>query len=146
MNRNLNPQEFGEQLSLFDAHGLTRHGPERPADTYEVAEDYPDPHLDDQDLPDPNPLYTDEPDGIDYSRMGDAVPGWVPTFDVSSVQTKINNQAVEHLATHASGLGEGDVIAVKGGGHHTIFDGNHRLNAAQRRGQLFVPGLVYDTD
>ncbi|MFN2347170.1 MAG: hypothetical protein ABR616_15835 [Dermatophilaceae bacterium] len=149
MNRNLSPDEF-EQVQLFDdvTEGYAVHGPARPPDRYEVPTDYPDPHAGEglATSEAENPLYSTDPDGIDYSRMDGAKPGWIPTFDVSSVQSHINPESVEHLVQHSSGLEVGDAVAVKGGGRHVIFDGNHRMNAAQRRGQLFIPGEVYDTD
>lgn len=150
MNRNLSPVEFSEQLELFDpvTSGYAQHGPSQPVQLPTPA-DYPDPHEGERLTisETENPLYSDTAgEGQDLSRMNVAEQGWVPTFGVSSVQTHVNPSAVEHLTRHGTGLAEGEVIAVKGAGEHVIYDGNHRMNAAQRRGQLFIPGEVYDVD
>lgn len=147
MNRNLSPQEFGEQLSMFDGSDFATYGPARPDPAYVPPEDYPDPHAGEGlgVIDAPNPLY-DEGAEVDVSSMGDWEDGWVPTWDVASIQPVVNPAAVGHLVQHASGLGEGDVLAVQSKGRHIIYDGNHRMNAAQLRGQLFVPGQVARAD
>lgn len=150
MNRNLNPQEF-EQAQLFDdvLGGYAIHGPPyRPE--YAPKFDYPDPHAGEGLAGEEsvrNPIYSDTAgDNQDLSRMTTPREEWVPTSEVRSVQTAVNPTAVEHLQRHATGLHEGNATVVRGGGEHVVFDGNHRLNAALRRGQLLAPADVYDVD
>ena len=146
MNRNLSPQEF-EQVELFGGNEYQTLGPPRPAPVYTPPVDYPDPHEGEGlgVVENPNPLYSDDAE-VDVSAIGDWEPGWVPTFGVSSIQPVVNPESVDHLTRHATGLEKDQaVLSVESGGHHVLFDGNHRMNAAQRRGQLFIPGQVART-
>lgn len=71
---------------------------------------------------------------------------WVPSTEVRSTQTEINRGAVDHIVEHA-GMGDlpdTEMFSVPHGDatDYWVRDGNHRTNAALRRGNLFVPARV----
>ncbi len=79
---------------------------------------------------------------------------FVPTWRVGSAQKAINNEAVEHQVRNADPLRLDSDPEVSTLGAHpepghdapveqfVLRDGNHRANAAQRRGQLLMPATV----
>lgn len=150
MNRNLNPQEFGDHL--FDPTPYTLQGPPAPPKVQPLSagpQDYPDPHdaagVNLTAKGSPNPVYReDATEGLDLSKMGAPKEDWIPTYEIGSIQSAIHEPSVQHLTEHGTGLGEGNATIVRGGGKHTLFDANHRLNAGLRRGQMIIPADVYD--
>lgn len=144
----LNPDQFTQPL-LFNVSGMS--GPSSQAPTTGLpGEDYPNPHVEDEDrLISPNPIYSKDPvpEEWDLARLSpDTTEEWVPSWKIKSIQDSIHEPAVEHLATNATGTTEGNVTIVQGDegsrGESWLFDGNHRTNAALRRGQMFVPANV----
>lgn len=73
---------------------------------------------------------------------------WVPTTHVTSAQPKVNPAAIEHQVQHADPLRLADDPVMtayqerSGEEHYYVRDGNHRVNAAMRRGMLFMPAVV----
>ena len=73
---------------------------------------------------------------------------WVPTWMVTSGQRYVNPVAVDHQVEHANPLAlDKDPSLVsyhdrRGEKRYDVKDGNHRLNAALRRGQLIAPANV----
>lgn len=169
MNRNLNPDEF-EQVSLFDAGERKRPGHrldgpllpgvtdavrqkakffERPTGSIPKVADYVDPHEQDVAQWGDNPIYDpDAPYDLDTSASAMRYVGeeWVPTHEIRSIQSGVFEPSVKHLTEHSTGLGEGNATVLRGGGRHVLFDANHRVNAALRRGQLLTPADVYESD
>ena len=158
MNRNLNPQEFGEQLSLFDAGPKnfgpfqSEGGPLAPAPTA-----YPDPHAPSrQTYGGENFIYDEKhaqsvaspsKEMARHEALGRHQPTeWVHPPDVKSVQQDVDPVAVEHLTRHATGLDEPEPLVTRMYGKLDAEDGNHRVNAALRRGQLLMPMKVADAD
>lgn len=85
---------------------------------------------------------------------------FVPSWKVRSAQRDINPLAVEHLANNPappSRDGDVEVFEYNAGRNHRdpvedpegrrrrygVLDGNHRVNAALRRGQMFIPVKMY---
>jgi hypothetical protein len=73
---------------------------------------------------------------------------FIPPWRTTSLQDDINEAAVQHQLQNANPLAldeEPSVSAYPGqDGHewYRVIDGNHRTNAAQRRGQLLMPAEV----
>jgi hypothetical protein len=86
-----------------------------------------------------NPLH--DPAAAESEDWGERRNQWIPTEGLISSQENVDQTAVDHLAgsfdRHPSVL----AIAAKdssGKPQWSIGDGNHRANAAQQRGQLFM--------
>lgn len=79
---------------------------------------------------------------------GEAQEEFVPTERMFSAQPEVNAAAIEHQVEHANPLAlDSDPLIypfdhVDGKEGFAIRDGNHRVAAAQRRGQLLVPSRV----
>lgn len=73
---------------------------------------------------------------------------FVPPWRVNSVQRTVNPEAIEHQVQHANPLGlrqdpeVTEYVGDDGKPAYMLYDGNHRVNAAQRRGQLLMPANV----
>lgn len=104
----------------------------------------------------PNPLYDqglsdaayDHERANNYNDIGKGTE-FIPTFRISSVQEEVNEVAINHQLEHANPLDLDDDPEVTAYPHpdtgeewYDVRDGNHRANAAQRRGQLFMPATV----
>lgn len=150
MNRNLNPQEFGEQLGLFDAVDYTQHGPAAPV-TKSAPESYPDPHASDPS----SPLQEEVPDfgpeggmwdrgsssrvlATDFLRAkrSDWKETIVPTWDLRTSQGSVYRPSIEHLKKNPESWPNVRTVGVRGERH--LIDGNHRALAAKELGKLFV--------
>jgi len=146
------------QPELFD---LESFGPSLPGSDVELTPSppaYPDPHSE-LGKQDPNPLYDEkyarDADTFSIYAGADALyrtqgpeTQWVHPPDVTSPQASVNTPSVEHLAQHATGLDPAEpmpFVAKQDRGMH-LMDGNHRVNAAQRRGQLLMPVEFVDID
>ena len=72
----------------------------------------------------------------------------VPTWRVRSGQRLVHPETVEHQVQHADPFAlDADPVVVELEGDeegplYKVQDGNHRVNAALRRGQLFTPATV----
>lgn len=146
MNRNLNPEEFSDQL--FDTSEYTHAGPPRP-EAESFPTDYPAPSWASRSGPVNNPIYDPDAPGPlsdDRSQPLDEHEEWVPTYEIGSDQTSVDMGAVEHLTEHGTGLHEPNIMVSRNYGKLGLWDGNHRLNAALRRGQLLTPATVIDYD
>lgn len=110
----------------------------------------------DADLPlAPNPIPRTGLDHARYANDTTYVRGqfdrdeFIPPFQVTTDQDIINPEAVEHQVRHADPLNLDKDPSVyyyetEGGEpRYDIADGNHRVNAALRRGQLFMPAKVH---
>jgi hypothetical protein len=72
---------------------------------------------------------------------------FIPTEHIVSSQSRIWPGAVDRLVAESTGLDTPNVRVREGSGEHSgvyaLKDGNHRVLAAQRRGQLLIPADVY---
>lgn len=70
---------------------------------------------------------------------------WVPTEKIVSTQGKVSPAAIDHQVKHANplALDQDPGFLPLTNGYYSVTDGNHRVNAAYRRGQLFMPGDVF---
>lgn len=87
--------------------------------------------------------------GSSYPYEPSAREEYVPMEKVSSFQKVINPAAVEHIAANANmlDLNESPIMSKHtnldtGEDRYMVEDGNHRTNAAQRQGRLFIPAQV----
>jgi hypothetical protein len=73
---------------------------------------------------------------------------FIPTDRVTSDQDWVNHEAVDHMVQNANPLALHDDPSVyeypgsDGRPKYDLNDGNHRTNAALRRGQLLMPATV----
>lgn len=72
---------------------------------------------------------------------------FIPPWRTTSMQGRVNMEAVEHQVQHADPLNLHDDVEVnayddQGVEHYQVMEGNHRTLAAQRRGQLLMPARV----
>lgn len=73
---------------------------------------------------------------------------FVPTWRITSGQSEVSEDAIKHQVKNANPLALDDdpevteYPAADGGTSYRVSDGNHRVNAALRRGQLFMPAKV----
>lgn len=71
---------------------------------------------------------------------------WIPTTDIHTKQTFIYPHRVEHMVENATATDlpplEVDQYTDAEGTFYDLWNGNHRLNAALRAGQLLVPAQV----
>lgn len=145
MNRNLSPQEFGEQLSMFDGSEYQTLGPPRPASPKRSPPRYM------QTLQQaPNPVYSARGEELVAETMDKVLTAqpdpreeFVPTYDLVSEQKTVNPFAVNHLAEHDRGFKTPNINVARRGDESVVYDGNHRVNAALRRGQMLIPADVY---
>lgn len=74
---------------------------------------------------------------------------FIPTFRTTTRQETVNTEAVEHQVTHANPMDlnkQPEVFSYNhpdGAESFHVSDGNHRVNAALRRGQLLMPADVW---
>lgn len=61
----------------------------------------------------------------------------------SNPQATVSFVAVDHLARHSEGRDASDIDVEQRGDESVVYDGNHRVNAALRRGQMLIPADVY---
>lgn len=150
----LNVQEFGDQGQLFDP------GPREPLAPrpwqYDDRPYYPDPHrsLGVNDVP--NPLFDpqseleilDDFPEITGVVARSAEERWVHPPNLVSPQDTVHEPSVAHLAERNTGLEwtEEEPIVAKVRDREVLVDGNHRANAAMRRGQMFMPVRYGDVD
>lgn len=94
----------------------------------------------------PNPLHRAESEDAPWRHLtGGGSEEFLPTYDLDSPQTIVNDYAVNHLVKHSTGLDTPDIVATREkSGRTSVYDGNHRTNAALRRGQMLIPARVYD--
>lgn len=96
-----------------------------------------------------NPLHSPDASAIIWSGPAeeDEEGEFIPTTDIISGQPQISNEAVDLLLGNSTGLDTPDILVREGTGEHAgkyaLRDGNHRVNAALRRGQMLVPAHVY---
>jgi len=95
-----------------------------------------------------NPLPQTEGGTFDHRSITRENEEFVPTWKVTTEQDMVNRRAVEHQLVNADPLGLDEdpifepYVNRDGGESYEIMDGNHRTVAAQRRGQLLIPGRV----
>lgn len=156
-----------EHLSQLEFEGMPRRMPELPVLPGSNPKHEPQPYADhgahhgsawgrETPLNTRNPLFS--ADAVDLLYETNFIPGgseadlvtrqeFIPPWKVMSAQPNINPDAVEHQVQHADPLNlRGDIEAtplnVDGDEHYLVMEGNHRVNAAQRRGQLLMPANV----
>lgn len=139
MNRNLNPQLFDTVTGGYDVHGPTLPTP--PVKTPRYMQTLQQ---------SPNPLYSERGERVVEETMDrvlttqpDPHEEFVPTYELSSPQKTVNPFAVNHLAEHSTGLDAPNINVARRGNESVVYDGNHRVNAALRRGQMLIPADVY---
>lgn len=167
MNRNLSSAQWSQtSLPGMPAPAHTSAS-SVPGARQDAVEEYTNirhaPYVD----PDATDMWIDNPlnDGLDPRAdapmgpvkypHGTDMEQWIPTWRINSRQTVINDDAVNHMVEHANPLALDDdpritqYIAPQAEvGHnepvpyYRVGDGNHRVNAAQRRGQLLIPRHV----
>lgn len=169
MNSNLNPAEFGQLFDTspyVDVEAAKRSANKeiraRPPGLAAGAADYgsawsterwADPGTGERPITE-NPLYDIEgAKSVTKSFRenvnimdADQREEFVHTPDVVTPQGAINPKAVEHQVQHSTGLDTPNIEVTAGAGpeegRYVLKDGNHRLNAALRRGQMFLPANV----
>lgn len=98
----------------------------------------------------PNPIYPGAvARKLEPTPRGKSGPEFIPPWRAMSNQKSVNREAIEHQKQHANPLALNSdpfVIAHQGTEGEEVYDvrdGNHRINAAQERGQLLMPANVY---
>jgi hypothetical protein len=126
--------------------GYAQHGPRQPFGP--PPQTYPMPALKSRGQTN-NPIY----DPAAHGPLNDSRPipeketeEFVPTYDIRSEQSGVDEESVAHIAEHGTGLREPNVLVSRSEGTYGLWDGNHRVNAALRRGQLLTPADVIDYD
>lgn len=141
----LSPEEF-EQTGLFDpvTQGYAQHGPVRPEPAAKT------PRYMQTLQQSSNPIYSEQGEQMVEETMDkvlstqpDPREEFVPTYELSSPQKTVNPFAVSHLAEHSTGLDAPNINVARRGSESVVYDGNHRVNAALRRGQMLIPADVY---
>ena len=104
-----------------------------------------------------NPLYRDDAWSAMYGDIDRSVSEgrydsarseeFIPPWRTMSSQGQVNPDAIDHQVAHADPMRlreQPDVYAVQDAGEERYFvtEGNHRVLAAQRRGQLLMPANV----
>lgn len=156
MNSNLNPQ-------LFDP-GPALPREKKPPPDQERGGRYVSPHpahggswgvYDDWELGNPifsrSALRDTEASSADIwaaekSRAATKKDQWVATADLVGDQKDYYPPAVDSLVEGTTGLEVPNVEVARLGGRDILLDGNHRVNAALRRGQMIVPANVLNVD
>lgn len=166
MNSNLNPAEFGQLFDTapyVDVGAAQRAAQERNAGQPQKptpyggsawsTERWADPETGEKPIIE-NPLYDIEgAKSVTKSFRenvnimdADQREEFVHTLDVVTPQGALNPAAVEHQVQHSTGLDTPNIEVTAGAGpeegRYALKDGNHRLNAALRRGQMFLPANV----
>lgn len=99
----------------------------------------------------PNPLPQRSGNPIDVMPPSpdqrDESEEFIPPWKVTSHQGAINQDAVNHQVQNANPLALDEdpfIVPYEEGGEerYHVWDGNHRVNAAQERGQLLMPARV----
>lgn len=76
--------------------------------------------------------------------LGKSGVSWVvPTYEYANPQATVNLFAVDHLARHSAGHHASKRCVEQHEDESVVYDGNHRVPAALRRGQMLIPADVY---
>lgn len=95
----------------------------------------------------PNPIHDSNLYGPLAEGKSFSFDEMVPTWQIRSGQRLIHPETVEHQVQHAEpfALDNDPVVFELEGEDEPVYklqDGNHRVNAALQRGQLFMPATV----
>lgn len=147
MNRNVSAEQFvqdelpGMPVRRPTLPVIQSDNPKHREDAYTTATQLPEQDM--RENPLPRPSYGPQEAGPSWST-----PEFVPTWQVASNQPMVNQAAIDHQVKHADPMRlDSDPIMVKTnpggtGDEYLVRDGNHRVLAAQQRGQLLMPAHV----